>query len=322
MNSKQLVHDTLEFGGPARIATLARARESDVEFVSLLPPIDFTPKVEGEDEWGCVWQKASPEQSFQGIVRHNPLADWTRFETYALPDPYAGDRFRDLRHKFAGECERYAEKFVVGSLDKGPMHLLDHLLGFENFMVALVENPDRIDALLEGVFSFLRGLVEQYAAYPYMDAVMLYDDQAMQTGPFFSMDTWRRTFKPRYKKLCALVHRVGLKIIFHSCGNLQDHLPELCDCGVDAIDNKQPSLWMHGPSTGRLVGSVCFCTCIDMVKLLSMRPVQVPKAVGDLIETLSTPRGGFLGTIFNFTNPSLEAEILNAMWDAFCDFRW
>jgi uroporphyrinogen decarboxylase len=202
------------------------------------------------------------------------------------------------------------------------MHLLDHLLGFENFMVTLVKNPGRIDALLEGVFAFLRGLVEQYAAYPYVDAVMLYDDQAMQTGPFFSMATWRRIFKPRYMDLCALVHREGLKIIFHSCGNLQAHLPELCDCGVDAIDNKQPSLWMHSLTTGRLVGAVCFCTCIDMVQLLTMRPRQVSNAVGDLIRTLSTPSGGFLGTTYNFTNPSLEAEILDAMWDAYRDFRW
>lgn len=321
MISKQLVQKTVGFARPPRVATMTRGKRGDIAFVTYQQPEEFHPSREGEDEWGCLWEKASPGQSHQGIVLGNPLGDWNRFENYSFPDPCAPGRFDQLAVQAAEEPKQFSEKYIVGALRHGPMHLLDHLLGFEEFMMALIRYPERIRALTDGIVRFHKGLIKQYAALGVVDAVFLADDQAMQTGPYFAMELWHEYLQPCYRELVSCAHAHGLRFFFHTCGNLQEHLAGLIECGVDLIDNKQPSLWMHSPAAGEAVGRVSFCTCLDMVHLLAMPAEQVEDAVHELIDTLSTAEGGFIGTTFNLQNPALNPEVLEAMWKAFASYR-
>jgi hypothetical protein len=44
--------------------------------------------------------------------------------------------------------------------------------------------------------------------------------------------------------------------------------------------------------------------------------------MADLITRMSAPEGGFVGTIYNLKDPSMPAENLEAMWEAYRDFSW
>jgi uroporphyrinogen decarboxylase len=41
---------------------------------------------------------------------------------------------------------------------------------------------------------------------------------------------------PRLKKIVEVYHGKGLKVIFHSDGNLWDIMDDLVDCGIDALN--------------------------------------------------------------------------------------
>jgi uroporphyrinogen decarboxylase len=202
------------------------------------------------------------------------------------------------------------------------MHLLDDLRGFEAYLVDLMCEPGRIEALLDGIFDYLHGVTEQFGDRN-VDAVMLFDDQAMQSGPLFSMDIWRKRLKPRYARFCAQAHARGCKVIMHACGQISQHLPELAEAGVDVIDNKQPALWMASETVDAVRGEIAFSTCLD---IQSVMPAIDPDAIGSeveaLVRRLATPKGGFIGTHYHQADLGFGREKNARMLEAFKAFTW
>ena len=51
-----------------------------------------------------------------------------------------------------------------------------------------------------------------------------------------SLPLWREIFKSRYKKQFKKIHDLGMKIFFHSCGNITSIVPEFHDIGLDVMN--------------------------------------------------------------------------------------
>lgn len=318
-SSRQLVLDSIDFHCPERIA-FAKGEFSDIAFAGFSPADDFTPSEKGMDEWGCLWKSLNSEEGDQGQVVGHPLEDWEKAEDYRFPDPFSKGRFD--RTKIILKEISSTGKFACGNIGKGPMHRLDDIRGFENYLTDLLCEPQRIEFLLDGIFSFLDGMVEQFAELK-VDGVFLADDQAMQSGPLFSMDLWRQFFKPRYRALFQKAHRQGLKVFMHACGNLSEHLPELLEAGVDVLDNKQPALWMDSPGAESVRGKMTFSTCVDIqTTIFEIDESDIEEETHRLIRSLSLPEGGFIATYYNQPDMKIPPEKIKLMLDAFRSFKW
>jgi len=319
MTSRERVLRTLGFAGPDRIP-LAKGDDADIAYVGYQVANGFIPAKPGMNEWGCVWTSLNPSEVDQGQVAEHPLQDWEQVHRFRFPDPFAPGRMDGVRERI--DALRQDGKFVCATLGKGPMHLLDDLRGFEAYLMDLVTEPERTDLLLDGTFTFLTGMTEQFAGLG-VDAVFLADDQAMQTGPLFSMDTWRERFKPRYRALCDVAHRLGCKVYMHTCGDLSQHLSELADAGIDAVDNKQPALWMHCPAVDQVRGRISFSTCLDIQSVIgNIDADRIPDEVSRLIHRLSLREGGFIGTYYHQPDLHIAPEKTARMLQAFRSFAW
>lgn len=318
MTSKERVWKTIRFEKPDRLA-MAAGRYADTVKVSHGRPKAFQPSEPGMDEWGSVWKSLHAELGDQGQVISYPLEDWEQFVDYRFPDPYAEGRFDGFAEKLA---QVDPDKFIIGDLGFGPMHRLEYLLGFQNYLVQLLMEPEHIETLLEGIFSYMEGIVRQYAAYG-LDGVIFFDDQATQRGPLFSMDLWREMFAPRYKRLFKLIHDQNMAVYMHTCGNLQWHIPELVKCGVDIIDNKQPESWMDSQAVRDARGKVAFSTCIDIQQRMQHISLEdVPAEVERLVKMVSTPDGGIICTCYAADDLDIPTEINERMLEAMEQFRW
>ncbi|MFH0792910.1 MAG: uroporphyrinogen decarboxylase family protein, partial [bacterium] len=67
------------------------------------------------------------------------------------------------------------------------------------------------------------------------DGAFIYDDLGYRNGPFFSPATYRELLFPQHKRLCDFLHSKGWKIILHSCGNVNLHIPALIEAGFDCL---------------------------------------------------------------------------------------
>ncbi len=319
MKHRERVLKAIEFTGPDRLP-IFKGPDADIATVIFSQPDGFAPAKPGMDEWGCVWTTLNMEQGDQGQVTEHPLSDWSAFEHYTFPDPLAPGRFDGVEEKI--ERLHDQEKFVVCFIGKGPMHLLDDLRGFEAYLMDMMSQPDHIEAMLDGIFNFLYGAAAQFADLG-ADAVMMLDDQAMQSGPYFSMDLWREHLKPRYTKLCKIVHDKNCKIIMHACGDLSQHLTELLDVGIDVVDNKQPALWMQSDTVDQIRGKLAFSTCLDIQSVMpGITPQDIDPQVDKLVRRLATPDGGFIATHYHQTDLDIDPENNTRMIEAFKRFNW
>lgn len=318
MNGYERVFKASTFGFPDMIP-LANGPDGDIVDVGYRPARDFQPQV-GLNEWGCRWVSLNKDQGDQGQVAEHPLADWERSGKYCFPDPLAPGRFEHLAEDLP--VLRRREKFILGHLGKGPMHLLDDLRGFENYLSDMLLNPDRVEWILDGIFNVLEGLTCQFVQLG-VDAVIMADDQAMQSGPLFSMDLWRRHLKPRYCKLFNQAHDGGLLVYMHTCGNLSSHLVDLLESGVDVVDNKQPALWMNNPAVDAVRGRMAFSSCLDIQSQMQTVPLErIEAAVRHLIERLAVPGGGFICRFYDKPDLHLDQEKIQRMLRAIKTFRW
>lgn len=63
-----------------------------------------------------------------------------------------------------------------------------------------------------------------------------------QQSLIFSVDIFRKFFKPRFKRQFDLAHSLGMDVFMHSCGYIYDLLPEYIDIGLDIFNPGQPAL--------------------------------------------------------------------------------
>jgi uroporphyrinogen-III decarboxylase len=75
-----------------------------------------------------------------------------------------------------------------------------------------------------------------------VDMIWLGDDVGMQTGMMMSPYTWREYLKPRMKKLISTFkeYKPGIKVAYHSCGNILPIIPDLIEIGLDVLNPIQP----------------------------------------------------------------------------------
>jgi uroporphyrinogen decarboxylase len=82
-----------------------------------------------------------------------------------------------------------------------------------------------------------------------VDIIEWGDDVAMQQGPLFSPDTYRKMIKPTHlKMMAALKSKSDAHVVYHSCGSVAVFIEDLIEIGVDALNPVQVSAKNMNPS--------------------------------------------------------------------------
>jgi len=129
---------------------------------------------------------------------------------------------------------------------------------------------------------------------------------------------WRKFFKPRYARIFAEMHRLGMDVFFHSCGNITLIVEDLIGIGVDILDPIQPVAMAPKEMARQFGGQVTFSGAIDDQELLCRgTPQQVKDTVRELIDTLGRPFGGrYLIAPANVLVPDIPLENVQALFEA------
>lgn len=72
------------------------------------------------------------------------------------------------------------------------------------------------------------------------DVIHMHDDWETNKNMFFSPELWQEFIKPNEEKYVKRIHEYGMLYIHHSCGHIQQIIPDLVEIGMDAIE---PVLW-------------------------------------------------------------------------------
>jgi uroporphyrinogen decarboxylase len=236
--------------------------------------------------------------------------DWSRLKP---PDLNVPERFCDVP-EFA---ERYADRFRMASLGLSGFTTMWCLRGFDRLMLDMAYQPDKVSWLADLVFDFEERLIAELPPY-HFDAVSFYDDWGTQKGMIISPPMWRKIFKPRYAHQFDLVHRLGLRVYFHCCGQIMPIIPDLIEVGVDILNLAQPNLYDIPEVGRRFGGQVCFCCPVSyQTTLISGTREQIFEDVRVLVESLGHFDGGLLGYVEEYQSIGLSEANYRACIQAF-----
>ena len=106
--------------------------------------------------------------------------------------------------------------------------------GWELFMAAAMEDPERFDKVMDGFFAITKPIFDAGAELD-IDCWLCHDDIVWASGPVFHPEWYRRYVFPRIKKLWEPIREAGIPILFCSDGNFDEFVDDLNDCGANGF---------------------------------------------------------------------------------------
>lgn len=167
-------------------------------------------------------------------------------------------------------CEKYPDKAIIIG-HPGPFQMVTFLIEMDRFFMLMLDEPEAAQRILDRMVEFE---LEYYkrcfeAGGGKVDILRPHDDYGTQISMLFSIDMWREFFKENTKKLVELAHSYGAFYQQHSCGAVGPIIPDLIECGVDALEPLQKVVTLEPEILAeRYAGKITFHGGIDTQGIL------------------------------------------------------
>lgn len=267
------------------------------------------------DDFGCRWE--TTDDGITGTVVGHPLADWSAYDSYVMPDPEKRMGLGPIdweaeRRNIAAEHK--AGYFVNRGLRHGHTFLqLSDIRGYSNLLFDMADEEPRLMDLIERLEYFNHTIIKNYLDSG-VDMVSFPEDLGMQVGPMLSPKYFRKYIKPSYTRMMKSAHDMGVAVHMHSDGDIRTLVDDLVDSGVMVI-NLQDLVNGVDWIAERFRGKICVDLDIDRQNVTCMgTPKQIDELIHYEVKTLACPDGG-LSMIFGLY-PGTPMENVVAVMDA------
>jgi uroporphyrinogen decarboxylase len=188
------------------------------------------------------------------------------------------------------------DRFVMGWVGN-PFEACWKMRGMERFLLDMADNPEFAAALLDLMTEMCCANAE-YVARAGVDALFMYDDVAIASGPLMSPATFRRWLLPRYQKVIGTGRAISpdIPVFFHTDGDAIKMIPLLIEAGVTILNPVQPEC-MNPAEVKRQFGDrLAFWGTVGVQKTMPFgTPAEVKAEVRQRIETVGRGGGLVLG---------------------------
>lgn len=226
--------------------------------------------------------------------------------------------YSDLRERLS----EWSEFSIMASGGSVFQHAT-YVRGMDTLMMDMMMDPEManyiLDIFTDFYFEYYRRMFE--TAGDMIDVFALADDLGMQNTLLIGPDLFEEYVAPRLKKMADLAHSYNIRLLLHTCGNIEVLIPRLIDLGVDILDPIQPES-MDPLEIKKKYGSrITLRGGISVQNILTHGNVdQVRNESRRILEALK-PGGGY---IFSPGHPVLQDDIpvenIIAMYETGRDF--
>jgi uroporphyrinogen decarboxylase len=154
-----------------------------------------------------------------------PIMSWEDFEKYQWPDPAAAS---------STSLEWYEKNLpddmcLVSDSFAYVFEFLCALMGYVSLCFALFEQRDLVAAVAAKLAEVVRSVMDRLRQFRRIRAVWGMDDMGFRTGTLISPADLREFSFPVHTMAARMAHENGWLYLLHSCGNLEQILPDLID---------------------------------------------------------------------------------------------
>jgi uroporphyrinogen decarboxylase len=194
------------------------------------------------------------------------------------------------------------------------------LMGFEQFSLAVFDNPALVERMFERVGSIQCRVLERALEHRCVGAHWHADDVAFNTSLMVAPDVLRRYAFPWYRRMVDLCHGAGVLAIYHSDGKLDPIVEDLIEIGFDGLNPIQPEAMDIFGLKKQVAGRLGLLGNIDLSYTLTLgTPQEVEAEVKRRIGELA-PGGGYCLGSANSVPDYVSFENYMAMRDAWLTY--
>jgi uroporphyrinogen decarboxylase len=207
---------------------------------------------------------------------------------------------------------------VLVQTDSSIFGIWFNLTGFENYMVWFYKEREKLVKFMKKYVEYNVELAKECFKHG-GDIVLIADDVASNLGTFLRPDDMRKYFFPYLKwQVKELKKALGVPVVFHSDGDLNEIMDDFVDADVDALISLQSFCNMDIKYLKEKYGSkITLWGNIDLGRLLELgTPEQVKQVVKETIR-VAAPGGRYvLSTDNSPALPSIPTKNILAMYEA------
>ena len=276
--------------------TLAAIRYQEPEFV---PVFDGTVwdavQLEGNfknenwtDHWGVRWQ--TELDGLYPVDTYHPLSDIKKIDDFQWPDPW--------KLTWTQQEQDHLEAIDRDAIVVGGVHVrflcerLCCLMGMDNFMVAMYEDPERVQILIDRITDYNLVVFQRLIELD-VDILHVSEDLGTQQALMMSPEMFRKFLLPAYEKMFSMPRSRGVLIDFHSCGCIQEIVSDLISAGVSILNPLQAKANDQREIKSVVNGKMAILGGIDSTIVLNGTPKDVRSEIRRAFEILK-PGGGWL----------------------------
>jgi uroporphyrinogen-III decarboxylase len=190
-----------------------------------------------KDVWGTeiVWPE-DQHAAMPHVTKENKvLKDITKCRDLKVPDLAAAAKDpttweESLREAAAVDRD---EKLVMGFMGTGVFEQLHFLMGFEDTLMNMLEEPeammDLLDIIGEYRLSYMKLLVDNLKP----DVILSHDDWGTKNSMFMSPEIWREMINPQYVKIYGYAKEHGVIVMHHADSFMEPIVEDMVELGID-----------------------------------------------------------------------------------------
>lgn len=181
------------------------------------------------DPFGCLWTTHAgapmPAVEFSPV-----LPDIEHWEKYIeIPDVSRWEWDTMARWELQNNDGTKLIRYFSGT---GLFDRLTALMGFEQGLAALAENPEACSDLFSALADYKIQIIEHVAKTYHPDVFMYTDDFAHAHGLFMSPECYRKVIKPHHARILKAIRDNGMYAEQHTCGLCESVVPDFVEMGA------------------------------------------------------------------------------------------
>lgn len=199
----------------------------------------FDPYGTGADAWGVLWTNQGPDPVTDGntVAKDYKMFDnMDEWKEHVKFPPLDFMPVEDILKFMSNLLQINPETDLISCIIlSGQFERMNQLIGMENALCAFYEYPDEVHEFFDAMCEYKLKCIDLAYKYLRPDIINMQDDWGTGNNMFFSPDIWREFIKPNEIKYTNRIHELGMLYEHHSCGYIQQIIPDLVEIGVDCI---------------------------------------------------------------------------------------
>jgi uroporphyrinogen decarboxylase len=240
-----------------------------------------------KDEFSVVWNRTGIDKDI-GVVENYLLSD-SDASGFVLPDTDA----EAIANKSRLFLARPTDTFKLAKIGMLLFERAWSLRGMENLLMDMYDSEDFVEELLCKITDYNLRIINEALKYDF-DGFYFGDDYGQQKGMIMGPVLWRKYIKPFLAKTFEPIKKKGLPIMLHSCGDIEDILPDLIEIGLDVYQTVQPEIYDLKKLKDKYGSHLSFYGAISTQKTMAfVKPDELTSIILDTIKTLNV-NGGYI----------------------------